>query len=119
MKRNLKRILTLSILLILLSLATICMASDAVPTSDDNTTPNVVTNTDDNTTTPTENTYELIASDIYKAEANVIIDQTIDGNVFAFGNNITISGEIGGDVFACGGNVTIEENAYIDRKSVV
>lgn len=113
MKRNLKRILALSILLIMLSLATISMASDAVPTSDDNTTPNVVTSTDDNNTTPTENTYELIASDIYKAEANVIIDQTIDGNVFAFGNNITISGEIGGDVFACGGNVTIEENAYI------
>jgi len=91
MKRNLKRILALSILLIMLSLATISMASDAVPTSDDNTTPNVVTSTDDNNTTPTENTYELIASDIYKAEANVIIDQTIDGNVFAFGNNITIS----------------------------
>lgn len=113
MKHSLKRILTLSILLIILLLSTVCMASDAVPTSEDDTTPNVVATTEDNTTNPNESTYELIESDLYKAETNVVIDQTVDGNVFAFGNNISISGEIGGDVFVCGGNVTIEEKAYI------
>lgn len=109
MKHNLKRLLTLLLFVIVLLSSTMCMAADAVPTSEDNTTPNAVTTTDNNETT----TYEFIASDVYKAETDVVVDKTIDGNVFAFGNNITISGEVGGDVFACGGNVIINENAYV------
>ncbi len=61
----------------------------------------------------TEENGTYIASDVYKFNDTVLIDNIVDGNAFAFGKNITITGEIGGDLFAFGNNITIAEEAYI------
>lgn len=104
MKRTLKAKIVLVALAILVLLSPVCMASDAVVTSDNSQTTAV-----DNSSS----TYEMIESDLYNFDDDVSIDSIVDGNVFACGNNITITGEIGGDVFAFGKNVTIAENTYV------
>ncbi len=104
MKRTLKARLMLVVLAVLMLLSPVCMASDAVVTSD-NSQSNAVDNSD--------STYQFIESDSYNFDNDIVIDSIIDGNAFACGNNITINGEIGGDVFAFGKTVTIAESAYI------
>ena len=104
MKRTLKARLMLVILAVLMLLSPVCMASDAVVTSDNSQTTAV-----DNS----NSTYQIISSDLYNFDEDIVIDSIIDGNAFACGNNVTISGEIGGDVFVLGKTVTISETSYI------
>ena len=103
MKRTVKTKFILFLLIAFMLLSPICMASDAVVTSNNNN------DVDDGV----NGTYEFIASDVYKFDENVVIDTIIDGNAFAFGNTVTVTGEVGGDVFAFGRTVTIAENAYV------
>ena len=103
MKHTVKTKFILFLLIAFMLLSPICMASDAVVTSNNNN------DVDDGV----NGTYEFIASDVYKFDENVVIDTIIDGNAFAFGNTVTVTGEVGGDVFAFGRTVTIAENAYV------
>lgn len=106
MKKLLKfKTFFISIMLLLL-LSPLCMA---VNETADNT--NVVSTT--NQTGGEEIQYQFVASDLYKFDTDVTVDDIVDGNVFAFGQNITISGEIGGDVFAFGNNVTVTKAGYV------
>lgn len=55
----------------------------------------------------------IVNTDIYTSEKEVVIENTIHGNVFAVGSNVTIKGEIAGDVFVCANTLIIEDSAAI------
>ena len=106
MKKLLKfKTFFISIMLLLL-LSPICMAVNEV--SDNVNVVSTANQTDDE-----EIQYQFVASDLFKFDTDVTVDDIVDGNVFAFGQNITISGEIGGDVFAFGNNVTVTKEGYV------
>lgn len=44
---------------------------------------------------------------LFKAEDNIIIDETVNGDVYCLGNNVTISGRINGDVFCVAESIII------------
>lgn len=105
MKHNFKTKFMLFLLIAFLLVSSTCMASDIAPIS--------ATNATIDNANSVESTYNMITSDVYEFDQDVVIDSVIDGNAFAFGNNITITGEIGGDVFAFGNTITVAENAYV------
>ena len=51
--------------------------------------------------------------DVYLFEDTVVIDYTIDGNLFVMANDVTIDSQISGDAFILAKNITITENGYI------
>lgn len=52
-------------------------------------------------------------TDLYVGEQNIVIEDAINGNVFAFGANVTVKEEIVGDLFVLADTLTIEETAVI------
>ena len=58
-------------------------------------------------------TINIINTDLYVGEQNIVIEDAINGNVFAFGSNVTVKGEIVGDLFVLANTLTIEETAVI------
>ena len=52
-------------------------------------------------------------TDLYVGEQNIVIEDAINGNVFAFGANVTVKEEIVGDLFVLANTLTIEETAVI------
>ena len=58
-------------------------------------------------------TINIINTDLYVGEQNIVIEDAINGNVFAFGANVTVKGEIFGDLFVLTVTLTIEETAVI------
>lgn len=85
-----------------LVLSSICLASaEPVVTSNDleNTTKSPVTN--------------IMNTDLYVGEQDVVIEDVVNGNVFAFGSTVTVKGEIVGDLFVMANTLTIEESAVI------
>ena len=55
----------------------------------------------------------IINTDIYIGKQDIIIEDLINGNVFAFGSNVTIKSEVVGDLFVIADTLIIEENAVI------
>lgn len=109
MKHTFRTKLMLFLLIAFMLFSPICMAATAVPTSEINAIVNNTITTDNSV----EGTYDIITSDVYEFDQDVLIDSIIDGNAFAFGNNVKITGEIDGNVFAFGNTVTVEEDAYV------
>ncbi len=82
----------------LLALAPICLASSepVVMSNDTNVKP-----------------INIINSDIYKFEQNVVIEGSTNGNAFAMGSAVTIKGKVDGDLFVLANTLTVEDSAVI------
>lgn len=94
-----KKILILC-MICFLGLTSVCMAADTsnLPQA--------------RTTTPSSNT-SILNTDVYITEDNAVIENTINGNAFAYGKSITVKGTINGDLLVIGNNVTIDDSATI------
>ena len=86
-----------------LAFSPICLASNE---------PVVTNNNKDNDTAKTQPT-NILNTDLYIGEQEVVIENAVNGNVFAIGSNVTVKGEIVGDLFVLANTLTIEENAVI------
>lgn len=76
----------------------------------------VVTNIDENsenTKTDGSQATNILNTDLYIGNQDVVIEDAVNGNVFAMGSNVTVKGEIVGDLFVVANTLTIEENAVI------
>lgn len=88
------------ILAFCLLLSPLCIASNTpTPTSDNQNTNN--------------ETIKVFNTDLYLGGENVVVNDAVNGNVFAFGSTVTIKGEILGDVFILAKSATIDETAII------
>lgn len=56
---------------------------------------------------------KIINTDLYVGDQNVVINDTVEGNAFAFGSTVVVNGNIKGDLFVMGNTVTIDESAVI------
>lgn len=65
------------------------------------------------TTDVSSNMVSVLNTDVYIAEDNAIIENTVNGNAFAYGKNVIIKGTIHGDLLVTGNTVTIEDTAVI------
>lgn len=84
-------------------LSPICLAtSDPVTTSDDSTK-----------NTPNSKVTSILNTDLYLFDQDVVVEDAVNGNVFAAGSTVTVKGEILGDLFVFGNSITIEEDAVI------
>lgn len=98
--------ITLTIFMIL---STCCFASDDVaPISQEGENPEVSTTND-----VVESSYQLLSSDVYRADTDLVVTEMIDGNAFLFGDTVTISGQINGNLFVCANTLNISESCYI------
>lgn len=116
-RKSLKILLVLVTILSLIS--TFSLATDATPvtTSDEgqliSTDGNEAVEGDStseettDTTTSGSSTAD-INNDLYLAESEVTISDTVNGNVFAFADTITVTGQIGGDLFAIASTINID-----------
>lgn len=90
--------LLIIILTCLLALSPICLATnEQAPTNDNSQSKRV----------------NVINSDLYLGNQDVVVEEAVNGNVFVSGNNVTIKGEVVGDVFILANNLTIDEGAVI------
>lgn len=131
MIRNLQKILTISLMFILLMSVT-CYAediaevvsSDTIETVPEETTTETAELTQEKQeeaseaeTTPAETTgtisNEIVRNDVYLIDATVNYDKTVDGNAYIMGNDITFGSVIGGDVYILGNTVKISKDALI------
>lgn len=63
-------------------------------------------------TTSSEGT-KIMNTDLYVGDQKVVIEDTVDGNVFAVGSNVTVKGKVVGDLFVLADTLTIEDSAII------
>lgn len=96
---KLKKILILCFICFL-ALTSVCMAVD---------TSNSL---QDKTSVASSNT-SILNTDVYISEDNAVIENTINGNAFAYGKSISVKGTINGDLLAIGNSVTIDDSATI------
>ena len=104
MKKS-KNIIVTILLVIILSISTICFAEG-------NETQEAVTNSSNATT--------VVKDDLFLYGDDVNMSQTVDGNVYIFGKNVTISGAIYGNLFICAtGNVTFDDASYVNQSTYI
>lgn len=88
------------LLAFLLFLSPICLASDEtakISTDDENSSKAI----------------SILNTDLYLFEENVIVEDAVNGNVFAAGSTVTVTGAVFGDLFVFASDLTIEEGAII------
>ena len=71
----------------------------------------VTTNNEENS--DNSEAINIINTDLYISSQDVVIEDSINGNVFAMGSSVTVKGEILGDLFVLTNTLTIEESAVI------
>ncbi len=96
-----KKVLFL-VLACLLAFAPICMATDV--------NPNARGDADKGS-----ESVKVLDNDLYLGDQDIVIENTVNGNVFAFGSNVTVKGENKGDLFVMANSLTIEESAVINN----
>ena len=120
-RKSLKILLILVTILSLIS--TFSLATDdtaAVTTSDD-----IAANSEDNTSgtegetnnensenTVTEDNKAEVNNDLYLADTEVTISDTVNGNAFVIAETLTVTGQIGGDLFVMAKTINIEGQIY-------
>ena len=92
----------LALMLIIVTLSSICFATDAVTTSETTENTNAVT------TPGTEE--EIHSGDLYLFDNNVVMDKLVDGNVFIFGSNVEVTGQVNGDLFVFANEVNFNKS---------
>lgn len=111
-RKSLKILLVLVTILSLIS--TFSLATDeVVTTSDDTETTAVDTSTptdetSEDTSTSTDSNTADVNNDLYLAESEVTISDTVNGNVFVMAETLTVTGQIGGDLFAIANTINID-----------
>lgn len=98
-----KILLLISFLILSLVICNICLAADMA----------TIGAADLTTIGATEPT-DFHVGDWYISETDLVINEKVDGNVFAIGNTVTVNSEINGDLFALTNNLIISENAKIN-----
>ncbi|MCI9245779.1 MAG: polymer-forming cytoskeletal protein [Clostridia bacterium] len=83
------------ILIFSLLLSPLCIASSEPTTSTDN------------------ETIKVFNTDLYLGGQDIVVNDAVNGNVFASGSTVTIKGEILGDIFVIAKSLTIDETATI------
>lgn len=58
-------------------------------------------------------TIKVFNTDLYLGQQDVVVNDAVNGNIFAFGSTVTIKGEILGDIFILAQTLTIEETATV------
>lgn len=58
-------------------------------------------------------TIKVFNTDLYLGGQDVVVNDAVNGNVFAFGSTVTIKGEVLGDVFLLAKSLTIDESATV------
>lgn len=58
-------------------------------------------------------TIKVFNTDLYLGGQDVVVEDAVNGNVFAFGATVTIKGEILGDVFVLAQSLTLEDTAIV------
>lgn len=94
-------------LLVILSLTSVCFATEDVASTENTAVVTSETNNEQavDTTTSTAN---WVNTDLYLAEDKVTIDTVVDGNAFVAAKEVTVTGEIGGDLFVVANKLNIE-----------
>lgn len=113
--KQFSRIILCSLLIILFFLSTNVLAltttgevsNEITPVANEVQTISETAPTQDNATS----TYK--DSDLFLYAVNVEMSDTVNGNVFAYGQTVNITGQIYGDLFVCANSLTISENAVI------
>ena len=93
---KMKKILMICFM-ILLFLTSICMATSTTPEK----------------ASTTNKTASIINTDLYLAQNDVIIEDTVEANAFVYGKTVTLKGNIQGDFLVAANNLIIDETANI------
>ena len=104
MSKTLKTIILF--LVIFFTFSCVCLAS-----SEENTVKETISN--EESAMQKAESVSILNTDIYTANNDVVIENTVNGNVFAYGSNVTIKGEIKGDLFVLANSLIIENTAKI------
>ena len=93
-------------LLLIFTLSSFCLATS----KETNVNKNAIQAT---TTNEKQESVSILNTDVYIANNNVVIENTVNGNVFAYGSSVTIQGEIQGDLFVLSNHLIIENSAKV------
>lgn len=84
------------------------ISTDGTETTDGETTDDTATTDGTTDDTSTDSSAADVNNDLYLAESEVTISDTVNGNAFVFADTVTVNGQIGGDLFVIANTINID-----------